>query len=165
MAEIGSVHKSILTYGDVSEETSPLTIFNDAITAISLPGFLTNLAALETATDNVTIGVRRKSTWVGDETTITNTWPTDKAAHRENKLLVTYIDDTTEKPYTLTIPTIDFSVLNYVPGGGDAVLFAGAGASAQIIAWVTAFEAIASSPDNPGNSVTVTKMRYVGRNT
>lgn len=165
MAEIGSVHKSILTYGDVTEESSNLTIYNDAITALSIGGFLTNLSALETATDNITIGLRRKTSWVGDETTITNAWPTDKAAQRESKLLVTYWDVTTEKEYNLTVPTVDFDTLNFVPGGGDSVQFEEPGASTAIVNWVTAFEAIASPPDQPTHNVAVRKMRFVGRNT
>lgn len=165
MPAIGSVHKSILTYGDATHESSALTVFNGDITAVSIAGFLTNLTALQTATDAVTLGTRRKTAWVGDDTTVTNAWPTDPAAQRESKLLVQYQDDTTEKPYTLTIPTVDFSVLVFVPLGGDAVLFSGADASDEIKAWVTAFETIGRAPDDDTHTVTVTGMRYVGRNT
>lgn len=165
MPAIGSVHKSILTYGDATRETSSLTVFNGDITAVSIGGFLTNLSALESATDGITLGTRRKSSWVGDDTTVTNSWPSDPAAQRESKLLVQYMDDTTEKPYTLTIPTVDFSKLVFVPLGGDAVLFSGADATTEIKAWVTAFEAIGRAPDDDTHTVTVTGMRYVGRNT
>jgi len=54
--------------------------------------------------------------------------------------------------------------LNFVPGGGDAVLFSGAGASTAITEWVTAFEAIARTPRSDANSVEVVGMRFVGRN-
>jgi len=165
MPAIGSVHKSILNYGDATRESSSMTVYNGAITAISIGGFLTNLAALEDATDAIVLGTRRKTTWVGDDTTVTNAWPTNPAAQRESKLLVDYQDDTTEKPYQLTIPSIDFSKLVFVPLGGDAVLFSGADANADIVDWVTAFEAIGRAPDNDTHTVTVTGMRYVGRNT
>lgn len=165
MPAIGSVHKSILTYGDATQETSGMTVFNGDITAVSIGGFLTNLAALEAATDGITLGIRRKSSWVGDDTTVSNSWPTNPAAQRESKLLVNYQDDVTEKGYILTVPTVDFSVLVFVPLGGDAVLFSGADASAAIKAWVTAFEAIGRAPDDDTHTVTVTGMRYVGRNT
>jgi hypothetical protein len=165
MPAIGSVHKSILTYGDATQESSNLTVYNGAITAVSIGGFLTALAALETASDAITLGTRRKSAWVGDDTVVTNAWPSDPAAQRESKLLVQYQDDTTEKPYTLTVPTVDFSVLVFVPNGGDAVLFSGDDASDEIKAWVTAFEAIGRAPDDDTHTVTVTGMRYVGRNT
>ena len=39
------------------------------------------------------------------------------------------------------------------------------GASAAIQAWVTAFEALASAPDDEAENVVVTGMCYVGRNT
>jgi len=165
MPKIGSVHKSILTYGDATQETSTLTVYNEAITALSIAGFLDDLTDLQGATDAITLGTRRKNSWVGDDTTVTNSWPTDPAAQRESKLLVQYQDAVTEKPYILTIPTVDFSKLVFVPLGGDAVLFEGADASAEIKAWVTAFEQIGRSPDDDTHHVVVTGMRYVGRNT
>ena len=164
MPPIGSVHKSKITYGDVSEEQSSLEIYNGAITAVSLPGFLTSFGNLQTKTDAITLGVRRSQSWTGDLTTVSNAWPTDKGAHRENKLLVTYRDTVTEEEFILTIPTVDSDVLNFVPGGGDAVLFSGAGASTAITEWVTAFEAIARTPRSDANSVEVVGMRFVGRN-
>lgn len=165
MPAIGSKHRASITYGDVTEETSRVEIPIGAITAVSIAGFLTQFGAFQTATDAITLGTRRKQQWIGDDTTVTNAWPSDKAAQREAKLLVQYQDAVTEQPYTLTIPTIDFDVLNFVPGGGDAVLFSGAGASAAIIAWVTAFEALGKSPDNDANAVEVIGMRFVGVNT
>jgi len=165
MPPLGSVHKSRIVYGDATEETSAMEIFNGAITALSIGGFLTNFGALQTATDAITLGTRRQQSWIGDLTTVSNEWPTDKAAQRESKLLVTYRDTVTEEEFILTIPTVDFDKLNFVPGGGDAVIFEGAGAHADIVAWVTAFEAIARTPRSDANAVEVVGMRYVGRNT
>lgn len=165
MPALGSVHKSRIVYGDVTEESSAMEIYNGAITALSIGGFLTQFGNLQGATDAITLGVRRQQSWIGDLTTVSNLWPTDRAAQRESKLLVDYRDTVTEEVFQLTIPTIDFSVLNFVPGGGDAVLFAGAGANAAIIAWVTAFEAMARTPRSDANVVEVVAMRYVGRNT
>jgi hypothetical protein len=164
MPPLGSVHKSRITYGDVTEESSSMELYNGAITAVSIAGFLTNFGALQTATDAITLGTRRSQSWIGDLTTVSNLWPTDKNAHRENKLLVTYRDDVTEEEFILTIPTVDGEQLNFVPGGGDAVQFSGLGASANIVNWVTAFEAIARTPRSDVNSVTVVGMRFVGRN-
>jgi len=164
MPPIGSVHKSSITYGDATEETSTMELFNGPITALTIAGFLTAFGNLQTATDAITLGTRRKQSWTGDLTTVSNDWPTDPAAQREAKLRVTYQDTTTEEEFTLTVPTIDFSVLVFVPGGGDAVVFAGAGASTEITEWVTAFEALAKSPRNSANAVEVTGMRFVGVN-
>jgi len=164
MPPIGSVHKSRITYGDVSQESSNVEVYNGAITAVSLPGFLTQFGAFQTATDAITLGTRRSQAWIGDLTTVSNDWPTDKYAHRENKLLVTYRDTVTEEEFILTIPTIDGSKLNYVPGGGDAVQFEGEGASSEIVSWVAAFEAFGRTPRSDANAVEVTGMRFVGRN-
>lgn len=165
MPALGSVHKSRILLGDVSHESSPIEVYNGAITALSIGGYLTNLTALQSAVAGITIGTIRQQSWIGDLTTVSNAWPTDPAAHRENKLLVTYQDDVTEKPYTLTIPTIDFTKLVFIPMGGDNVYFSGANASTEIKAFVTAFETIGRSPDNDQNTVTVIGARYVGRNT
>src|SRR5215207_6153441 len=95
MPPLGSVHKSRIVYGDVTEETSALEIYNGAITAVSIGGFLTNFGTLQTATDAITLGLRRQQSWIGDLTTVTNDWPTDRAAQRESKLLVDYMDSVT----------------------------------------------------------------------
>jgi len=165
MPPLGSQHKARINYGDVSEETSGLEVFTGAITAVSIGGFLTQFGTLQSTTDAITLGERRSQSWIGDLTTVSNDWPTDPAAHRENKLLVTYRDDVTEEEFNLTIPTIDFTKLVFVPGGGDAVSFATGVGSAEIVAWVAAFEAMARTPRSDANSVTVVAMRYVGRNT
>jgi len=164
MPAIGSVHKASITYGDVTEETSKMEVFIGAITALSVAGFLTNFGDLQTKTDAITLGTRRKQQWIGDDTVVTNAWPTDRAAQREAKLKVTYQDTTTEQNYTLTIPTIDFDVLNFVPGSGDHVLFEGADASDAIKDWVTSFETIAKSPDNDTHAVEVIDMQFIGVN-
>lgn len=165
MPALGTVHKSRIVYRDSTGETSAMEIYNDAITAVSIAGFLTQFGALQTATDAITLGERFQQAWIGDLTTVSNAVPANQAAQREAKLLVQYQGTTSEKPYTLTIPTIDFATLVFLPGGGDAVAFTDAnGASAGIQAWVTAFEAIASAPDDPAENVVVTGMRFVGRN-
>lgn len=165
MPAIGSVHVATLKYGDATEENSTMEVFVGPITALSLPGFLTQFGDFQTKTDAIVLGTRRAQSWIGDRTTVTNAYPTNPAAQRESKLLVQYQDATTEKPYTLTIPTIDYSKLVFIPGGGDAVIFSGAAANADIAAWVTSFEAMAKAPDDPTHGVTVVGMRFVGRNT
>lgn len=164
MPALGGYQKYDVTLRDATGEVTTHTIFFDEITAVSLPGLLTALGNYNTALIGITLGVLAKDRW-GEETIVSNVTPTDPAAQRENKLLVQYRGVTTEKPYTLTIGTIDFSTLVFLPGAGDAVAFTAAnGASAAIIAWVTAFEALASAPDDEAENVEVVGMRYVGRN-
>lgn len=165
MPALGSVHKSRIIYGDATEETSALEIYNGAVTAVSIGGFLTQFGNLQGATDAITLGVRRQQSWIGDLTTVSNLWPTDPAAQRESKLMVTYRDVVTEENFELTIPTVDFSKLVFVPGAGDAVQFQAPAAHADIVSWVTAFEAMGRSPRSDLNAIEVIKMRYVGRNT
>ena len=164
MPALGGTQQFNLSYRDATGEIGSMKVYFDEITVLSLPGLLTNLGDFSSATDAITLGVRAKESW-GEVTVVSNDVPTNPAAQREAKLLVQYQGVTTEKPYTLTIPSIDFSVLVFLPGGGDAVAYTSAnGASAAIIAWVEAFEALASAPDNESENVVVTGMRFVGRN-
>jgi len=165
MPALGGRQKYDVTLRDVTGEATTHTVFFDEITAISLPGLLTLFGNYNTALIGITNGVLAKDRW-GEETIVSNATPSDNSAQRESKLLVQYRGATTEKPYTLTIGTIDFDKLVFLPGAGDAVAFEAAnGASAEIQAWVTAFEALASAPDDEAENVVVTGMRYVGRNT
>jgi len=165
MPAIGSVHKATMTYGDVTQETSTMAIFVAPITVLTLAAFLADFGDLQTATDAITLGTRRKQSWIGDETTVTNAWPTDRAAQREAKLKINYQDVVTEKPYFITIPTVDFSKLNFVSGGGDFVEFKAPAGNADLIAWVAAFETLGRAPDNDTHNVVVTSVEFVGANT
>jgi hypothetical protein len=165
MPAIGGRQVLSISYRDATGELGTFRIFFDEITVASLPGLLSDLGDFTLSTDAITLGIRAKESW-GEETTISNAVPTNNVAQRESKLLVQYQGAVTEKPYTLTIPTIDPDVLVFMPNAGDAVAFTAAtGASAAIQTWVAAFEALASAPDNEAEGVVVTGMRFVGRNT
>jgi hypothetical protein len=163
MPKLGGRQKYTVTLRDVSGEPTTHIVYFDEITSVSLPGLLDQLGDYNTALLGITNGVLAKDSW-GEETIVSNANPTDQTAHRENKLLVQYQGVTTEKPYFLTIGTVDFSVLNISAITGDNVPFSGPTASPQIVAWVTAFEALASAPDDETENVEVIGMRYVGRN-
>lgn len=166
MPEIGNLHVASIGYRDATDEVGDFEVFVGAITAVSIAGFLTDFGNLQTATDNITLGVRARQSWIGDRTTVSNAIPTNKAAQRECKLRVKYQGNTTEKPFTVSIPTVEFDKLVFLPGGKDAVAFKAAnGAHADIIAWVTAFQTIARSPDDELENVTVIGMRFIGANT
>lgn len=164
MPALGGRQPTSWSIRDATAESTSHIVYVDEITAASLPGLLTQLGAYQTALDAITLGVVARTGW-GEDTVVSNAVPSNPAAQRESKLLVQYQGNTTEKPYTLTIGTIDYSKLVFLPGAGDAVAFDAAnGASAEIIAWVTAFEAMASAPDDEAENVTVVGMRFVGRN-
>lgn len=163
MPALGGRQPTDWTQRDATGEPTTHTVYVNEITAVSLPGLLTQLGTYQTALLGVSNGVLAKTSW-GEETIVSNLVPTNPNVQREAKLLVQYMDDVTEKPYTLSIGCVDFSVLVFLPGAGDAVAFKAAnGASAAIQAWVTAFEAMAAAPDDETHSVTVTGMRFVGR--
>ena len=157
-------HYVNLTLTDYSGESSPLKVFNGAVTLSSIAGYLVDLGTFRTATDNLTLGTIEKEQWVGDNTLISNVLPTDPDAQRERKGLVTYIGNTTSKLYTLTIPTIrtkaaDGTTSLLVPGTDLFNLTA-----PLVAAWVTEFQGLARTPDNDTEEVTVQSIRLVGRN-
>jgi hypothetical protein len=157
-------HYVNLTLTDYSGESSPLKVYNGAVTAASVAGYLTDLGTFRTATDNLTLGTIEREQWVGDNTLISNILPTDPDAQRERKGLVTYVGNTTSKLYTLTIPTIRTKALDgttslLTPGTDLFDLSAG-----LVAAWVAEFEGLARTPDNDTETVTVQSIRLVGRN-
>lgn len=155
-------HYSTFTIADRGQERSTMTVFNGAITAVSIGGFLTDLGALRTAVDGLSRGTIQKEMWVGDNTILDNTWPAaDPEAQREDKLLVTYQGDTSKKLFHVTVPCIDRTKLTFDTKGDGVSISTGA----EVIAFVTAFEQIARSPDDDEETVTVVSMRFVGRNT
>lgn len=145
-------------YIDYSGERDTVTVYANEITAISLPGLLTDIAALETALNAVTLGNLAKTSF-GNEEFLTNTKPTDKMAQVETQMLVRCMDSVTEQPFSFRLPTADYTKFNYATDS-DQVILAGAGASAETLALVTALQAF-SSPFNEANSLTVVGMEVV----
>lgn len=150
-------HTSGFTVLDYSEENSRTTISNGAITAVSIAGFLTQLGNLRTALGNIILGTVAKEQWVGDNTVLSNTPPADPAAQIELKWLVTYESVTQKKKFRQEIPTADPAKL--IPGTDKADL-----TDTDVAAYITAFEAIAKSPDDDTEGVNVLDINLVGRN-
>jgi hypothetical protein len=161
MPALGTREPVSVQYLDYSGERKSVQLFAGEITAVSLPGFLTELSDLEDALNAVTLGTESKSSW-GAETILSNTRPTDKDAQVETEMLVTYQDATTEAPYSFRIPTVDYTAFNYAdPPAGDSVILRGAGASAATTALIDAIEAIGKSPSDDSHAIVVTGMRVV----
>lgn len=156
---------SILDYDGERSNTS-LTTGN--ITAVSLPGTLTQWGTLRSALDGIILGTVSQEWLKVFDTKISNTLPSEKAAQRESKWLVVYEDTTAffddpvnsipnegyKKVFTLEIPTADLSLLE--TNKDTMNIASGAGQT-----FVTAFEAIAKSPY--GGAVNVLEVRHVGR--
>ena len=161
MPAVGSRQPITVQYLDAHGNVQSIRLFAGELTAVSLPGFLTQFGALQTALDGVTMGNRSAQAW-GEETVVTNAMPGDTDASVATELLVRYRGATTEKPYSFLIPTADYSALNWSsPPNGDTAIISGAGASAATTALVTALEALCKTPDNDAEAIVVTGIHIV----
>lgn len=158
------------TLKDYDKESSSWVFHTGAVTAVSLPGLLTQFGALRTALDAITLGTITDESMQVFNTRLANAPPTDENAQRERKWLLKYEDN---------LPFFD-NPINAIPNEGfgrvfvseiPTALFVGLLlpntdiadlADAAIAAFVTAFEAIARSPY--GGTVNVLELQAVGRN-
>lgn len=164
MPALGTKAFSSISMRDATAEITTAEIRVNTLNAGNFAATATALAAYYGAVAAMVLG-EIAGTKVGNAETISNAEASDPAAQRESKLLFTYWDVTTQKTYTVTYGTIDFSLLHFLPGAGDAVAFKTVdGAPSEITDFVTAFEAVAKAPDT-GNAVAILSARYVGRNT
>lgn len=113
------------------------------------------VSALLTAALDITLGSQSASRVlaVSDVSAVVNTNP---LAQRENKWLVRY-HDTAGTKFSLEIPTADLSLLTLGTEFLDLTL------AGPIADFVTAFEAVVKSPDDPTLTVTVDSIQFVGR--
>lgn len=161
MPAIGTRQPLVYSYRDYSGETKTIRLYAGEITAVSLPGLLTELTALEAALDAVTLGVRAKQSW-GSETVVDNSRAAVKDAQVESELLVRVQGATTEAPWSFRIPTVDYTAFNYAdPPAGDQVIISGAGASAATTALIDALETTLRMPDDDAELVVVVGMEVV----
>lgn len=151
-------HYNTITFLDYSNETSSMSVYNGSVTALTIAAFLTQLGALRTASDAITLGTVSGQSWVGDKDILAASPPTNVFAQRELKWLVSYENAVSHKKYTLEIPTAD-PTGRLIAGTDRADL-----ANTDIAAWVTAFEAMARSPENDVDGVNVLSITLVGRN-
>lgn len=142
---------------DYSESKSSFSVYNGAITALSLPGFLTQLGALRTALAGIVIGTIRRERWVGDETILSNVPPSNPNAQRELKWMIHFETVAGDEEYAeATIAAPDTTLLQ---ANSDEIDYV----NADVAAFITAFEAIARVHDNDVDAVVVTRMFLVGR--
>jgi len=136
-------------------EKSAWAYWMSTLTAANIVAQLGLVSALNTATLAITRGSQAATNVlaVSTQSAVVNT---DPLAQRENKWLVRYHDSGSTK-FTLEIPTADLSLLDT---GTEFLNLADGG---PIAAWVSAFEAVAKSPDDPTLSVTVDSIQFVGR--
>jgi hypothetical protein len=149
--------QNVLQITDFSNEKSSFAVTSITANAGNLAAQQTEAAALVAAVEDLTIGELTKQSMnlvILDSPAI----PTNEFAHRETKWLVTYIGDASGKPFTIEIAAPDLTG-NLNGNSDDADL-----GSADWVAFITAFEAFARSPENGTEPVTVQKAKLVGRN-
>lgn len=158
-------------FKDYSRESASMSIKVGSVTAVSLPGLLSDIDDFRAATDALTLGTIQTDQLTAFKTNITTAYPTNANAQRERKWLVSYVDNTQffddpvnaipnegyGRTFVLEIPTADLTTTLLLGTTDFANLAATAWAT-----WVTAFQAIARSPH--GGEVLVTEAIAVGRN-
>lgn len=142
-----------LTIRDWEGSLGTVEINTGAVTAVSLPGLLTQIGNLRDAIDDLVIGVLSDERQTVFNTILSQDLPTSEFAQRGNKWIVFYHDNTQFfdapvnaipnagylKPFHVMLPTADNSLL----ASNETVLDISTGVGA---AFVTAFEAMARSP-------------------
>lgn len=142
---------------DYSDEKSSFGFLSVTGNAGNLTAQETAAAAVAAAVANLTIGVVSRELYaiqLIDAPGIA----TNPYAQREMKWLVTYVGNTSGKQFSIEIAAPDVTD-NTVPNSDVADL-----TSTDWVAFKTAFEAFAKSPDNGTEAVTVVKAHLVGRN-
>ena len=157
---------------DYSREKKSFSLATGEVTAVSLPDLLTEVGALRTAIEGITLGNVSDESLSVFNTNLTNTPPTSPLAQVESAWLVTYedalpfFDDPVNaipnegygRLFTLTIPTAEIATAGRLQANSDLANLAETG----MAAFVAAFEETARSPY--GGTVNVVSIRHVGRN-
>jgi len=142
------------SWGDYSREPSSTTIHTATVDDTNIDAISTAAVTLGTAFDNVSLCTLQKRQLTAWSVVVARTYPTDKAAQRELKWLVSFRDDVTGLPGSFTIPGAMTSLLT---GPTDEIDLTAGGWPG----FVTAVEANVKS--NTGNAVTVTSVKLQGR--
>lgn len=156
-----TIHYTVTTFRDKDGEKSTFQLPNGAITAASIPGFLSEYGDLKTALDNMTLGVLASDQWVGDRTNISDAIPSDNFAQREFKLKFSMDGSGDGGIFHRTLPTPDLDLVTIIPNTGGAIDIT---VGTEMIALIAAIEALGRHPDDDTQTVTVIKCEVVGRN-
>lgn len=160
MPALGNYQRETYQFRDKTGEVKSVPFPIGTVTALTITGILVGLGALETALDDITLGVRAKNT-MSIETVSSNEKASSPYAQIESQLLVSLWGATSEAPFSLRIPTIDASKLTFVDGAADLVDI-GAGATAEVTALIEAIEDIVVTPWDASEGVVVKSLRFVG---
>lgn len=161
------------TISDYNGEVSTTSFTTGNITAVSLPGALTDFNNLRAAIEGITLGVVKQESLKVFDTRVSNALPGDKNAQRERKWLVVYEDNTPffdpplnaipnegyHKVFNAEIATADVSLL---AARTDEIIIGDPGVPAAVTTFATAWDTLVKSPY--GGAARVLKLVCVGRN-
>lgn len=150
--------RAILTLKDFSDENTSVGVYSEALTAGNFAAQETEWTALRTAIQALTLGNTARHS-IAQQTEVTTLPPSDPFAQRELKWLVSYVGNVSGKTFQIEMGTAD-PANDHLSGNTDQADLA----QADWVAFITAFEAFAKSPDDITEAVTVTAARLVGRN-
>jgi len=138
-------------------ETTSTSIPITTLTAANVVAQAALIADLNTAIEALVLGHQVAQQTVFDRPVYEKIPADSNLAQRENKWLVRYHGATTFQKFQVTIGTADLSLL---PDGSEFLdLTDGEG-----LAFKTAFQAIAKSPNNGAENTVVDSIQFVGRN-
>lgn len=149
-----------ISFRDAGNEVSAFRVFGTVLTAANAVAKEALWSTLVTAAEALALGTPVHERYLNDEI-YSYDLPTNGAA-RELKLLVQYIDATTSKRLTCTLPTLDPTIPAYVANinARDVVQIDTPDA---ITGFIAAFNAFVVNPET-GNACTVIGLKVVGRN-
>ncbi len=142
-------------------ETSPLKIYVEQLTVANLAAFDTAWATYVAAVVAITLGQHKNNKVLVYDTFISGALPSSEWARRENKLLIRYSGDTSGSKHRTECPAPDMGVLTSETGDGNFIVLADASVMAT---FVSEFEALAKSPLDGSEAVSIDSIQYVGRN-
>jgi len=139
-------------------ETTNWEVPVTTITDLNIVAIGTAVAALQTAADALTLGVKRGTSLIAQRVKNSVVLASSPLAQRENKWLVRYHGNTLQQAFQVSIGTADLTLVSGHSEFIDISVNPG-------LAFKNAFEAVVVSPDDEAESVTVDSIQFVGRNT
>jgi hypothetical protein len=149
--------RAAISYRDFSREIGSVSVRGEEITAVNFDAQEAEIHNLQLAITSVTLGVAQSEGFT-QKTRLSNQSPSNGAANRETKWLVTYEDDVTFQLGTYELPCADVENEGLRHLNTDIADLT----HALWIQFISDFEAYARSPQ--GNTVRVVKIILVGRN-
>lgn len=153
-----SVYNDHTARSNGKPETTQWEVAVTEVTDLTIVAVGTAVAALQTAADAITLGVKGNTALIAERIKGPLTLASSPNAQRENKWLVRYHGATLNQNFQVSIGTADLAQLAGHTEFIDISVNPG-------LAFKNAFEAVVVSPDDGAEAVIVDSIQFVGRNT